>query len=83
MSRRKIVKVSLEEQETTINVDYFSQIVDIFTSRKEVYKTLVKAIGEPNRQSFERGKAVGGCWRISFLEREKIRKILSIKNMDI
>lgn len=83
MARKTIVKVSLEEQETTINVDYFSQIVDIFTSRKEVYRDLVKAIGEPDRQSFVKCKVVGGCWRIPFAEREKIRKILSIKSMDI
>lgn len=78
-----MLKISLEEQESTINIDYFSQIVDIFTSRKEVYRDLLKAIGEPDRQSFVKGKVVGGCWRIPFSEREKIRKILSIKNMDI
>ena len=83
MGRTKIVKNPVEEQETTINVDYFSKTIDIYTSRPEVYRTLVKKVGEPDKNSFVKGKTVGGHWRIPFLEREKIRKILSIKNVDI
>lgn len=78
-----MVKVTLKEQETTVNLDYFLEIVDIYTSRKEVYRTLEKALGDPDRKSFVKGKVVGGCWRIPFSEREKIRKIFSIRNMDI
>ncbi len=83
MGRIKIVKNPVEEQETTINVDYFSKTIDIYTSRPEVYRTLVKKVGKPAKNSLVKTKVVGGHWRIHFLEREKIRKILSIKNMDI
>lgn len=83
MVKTTIIKNPVEEQETTINVDYFSQTIDIYTSRPEVYKVLVKKVGKPDKNSFVKGKAVGGYWRIPFSEREKIRKILSIKNMDI
>ena len=41
--------VSVEEQETTINIDYCSKTISLYTSRKATANKLKKAIGEPNK----------------------------------
>lgn len=81
MSKKQMTTVRLEEQETTINVDYFARIVSVFTSKKSTYNKWYKDIGKPTNFSKEKGKIVGGIWRIAFEDRAKIRKILSISNI--
>ena len=81
MAKKKIKAVSLEEQETTINVDYFDNTVSAFTSKKSVYDKWCKDLGEPTKLAREKGKVVGGIWRISFLDRQKIKKVFSILNV--
>lgn len=81
MAKRKMTAVSLEEQETTINIDYFAKTVGVFTSKKEVYTKLLKEIGEPTKQSFEKKKIVGGVWKLPFTDRQQIKKILSITTL--
>ena len=41
----------LTEQETTINIDYSTSNVNIYTSRKSIYKRLIKKIGEPRKNT--------------------------------
>ena len=81
MAKKKIKAVSLEEQETTINADYFAQTVDVFTSNKAVYEKWCKDLGEPTKLAKEKEKIVGGIWRISFVDRQKIKKVFSILNV--
>jgi hypothetical protein len=38
----------LEESETNINYDYASQEVEVYTTRRGVYKKIVERIGEKN-----------------------------------
>lgn len=81
MAKKRMSKVSLEEQETTINVDYFTQTLDIFTSCKNVYNNLYSEIGEPIKFSRAKGKVIGGKWKVQCADRKKIKKILSITNI--
>lgn len=81
MAKNRMSKVSLEEQETTINVDYFAQMLDVFTSCKEVYDKLYAEIGEPTEFSKAKGKVIGGKWKVQCTDRKKVKKILSITNI--
>ena len=66
----------LEEQETTINVDYFKKMIFIYTSRKSVYDRLYKKLGEPTRIYFYKNKVSGVIWEISFNDK-RVRTIFS------
>lgn len=81
MAKKKIKAVSLEEQETTINVDYFSKTVSAFTSKKSVYDKWCDCLGEPTEIATEKGRIVGGTWRISAEDRNITKKIFSISTV--
>ena len=67
----------IEEQETIITIDYSTREVYIYTSQKDVYRRIVKRIGQPNYTDFLKGKTVSGRWIIPFSERKMITQILS------
>ena len=67
----------IEEQETIITIDYFTREVYIYTSQKDVYRRIVKRIGQPNYTDCLKGKTVSGRWIIPFSERKMITQILS------
>ncbi len=81
MAKKKIKTVSLEEQETTINVDYFSKTISAFTSKKSVYDKWCKDLGEPIEIATEKGRIVGGTWRIPAEDRNITKKIFSISTV--
>ncbi len=81
MRKKQMTRVPIEEQETTINVDYFVQTLDVFTSCKPVYDKLHAEVGEPTDYAKVKGKVVGGKWKVPFNDRKKAKKILSITNV--
>lgn len=73
--------ISLEEQETIINIDYFEKTLNLFTTRSIVYKKLLKKIGEPMKTHISYNHIYGADWRVPFDDRKKIRNILTLANL--
>lgn len=69
--------VSLEEQETIINIDYYKKQVLIYTSRKVVYDRIVKKLGDPFKIYYSKGQISGANWIIPFKNKKNITSILS------
>ena len=67
----------LEEQETLINIDYFSSEVKIYTSKKSIYERIIKKIGNPTKEYIYKNKRSGAEWKIPFKDKKKITAILS------
>lgn len=68
----------MNEQETLVSIDYFEKNINIYTSRSIVYRKLVKQIGKPSNIILNNGLVCGAEWSISFKERKKIKKALSL-----
>ena len=73
--------LSLEEQETLINFDYYEKKVSVFTSRGTVYKKLLKKLGLPTRTNKIEGFLCDAEWIIPFKERNMISKVLTLNNL--
>ena len=41
--------VNFDEQETTINIDYFERKLYFYTTRQSVARRLIRKVGEPDR----------------------------------
>ncbi len=67
-----------EEQETSINIAYDLEIIQIYTNRVDVIKNLTKAIGKPSLRD-KKGKTywMGATWEIPFKDISKISQILN------
>ena len=72
--------IPTDEKETIINFDYQGEKLSIYTTNQFTAKKLRKKIGQPIKTNFEEGMTASEEWTISFKDREKIKKILSISN---
>ena len=77
----KFYKTPVEEQETTILIDYFARRIDCYTSRKAVYERLTKVLGCPSGISYIKGEISGCIWRISFDDKKRANAIFSKSNV--
>ena len=68
--------VALEEQETTINIDYSSKTITLYTSRKTTANKLIKAIGEPNKKDYI-NKKISGIFYKRNVDDKDAKKLLS------
>lgn len=59
-----------EEQETTINIDYYKSNVNIYTSKKAIYNRIIKKLGEPSNTFYTDKKISGANWIIPFSEKK-------------
>lgn len=66
-----------EEQETVINIDYFTSKFSVYTSRKSIYNRLLNKLGNPSKTYYTEKKISGANWIIPFSDRKKISTILS------
>lgn len=73
----KFIYSNMEEQETIINIDYYTKEVIVYTCRKNVYDRIVEKIGEPTTKYYVGKKISGANWKIPFKDKIMINKILS------
>ncbi len=68
----------LEEQETSINIAYDLEVIQVYTNRVDVIKNLSKEIGKPNIRD-KKGKTywMGATWEIPFKNISTISKLLN------
>lgn len=69
-----------EEKEVLIIFDYEEEVIHLYSTNQSTCKKLMKKIGQPIKQDTIEGQISSMEWRISFKDREKIRKGLSISN---
>lgn len=72
------VNKKIEELETIISFNYELKHVSVYSTRTATIKKLTKAIGSANKIDYVGGKIYSSEWIIPFLQREKIKKVLSI-----
>ncbi len=74
----KYFDTPVEEQETTINICYEDETVQIYSNRVDVIKNLTHNIGKPTKCD-KRGKTywLGATWEIPFSEVTTIKNILN------
>ena len=74
----KYFDTPVEEQETTINISYNDEIVQVYTNRIDVIKNLTKTIGKPSKRD-KKGKTywMGAKWNIPFKDISLIKSILN------
>ena len=70
----KYFDTPVEEQETTINICYEDETVQIYSNRVDVIKNLTHNIGKPTKRD-KRGKTywLGATWEIPFSDRNGLR----------
>lgn len=73
----KFYSTSVEEQETIINIDYFSKGVRCYTSRFSVYNRLKTKLGEPTKKYYTQGKICGGYWEVPFEDKKRMNVIFA------
>lgn len=73
----KFYKTNLEEQETTINIDYYERKIVIYTCQERLYKKLLEKLGEPTKIFYTCKKISGAKWEILFKDKNSIRQVLS------
>ena len=66
-----------EEQESIINLNYFTKTLDIYTSRKVQMEKLTKELGEPDRTHTINNKICSCEWKIPFKDTKRTIKALS------
>lgn len=66
-----------EEQETIINIDYFSKILNIYSSRKSVIQRLYLKLGEPTKINCVNSLVTSANWQIKFEDKKRINIALS------
>lgn len=74
----KYFDTPVEEQETTINICYEDETVQIYSNRVDVIKNLTHNIGKPTKRD-KKGKTywLGATWEIPFSEVTTIKNILN------
>lgn len=74
----KYFDTPVEEQETTINISYNDEIVQVYTNRIDVIKNLTKTIGKPSKRD-KKGKTywMGATWNIPFKDISIIKSVLN------
>ena len=71
------IRNSLQEQETTINLDYFEGKVYLYTSRNSVAQKLEKELGKPTSiETTEKGNITGVNYERYFTDKD-VKKLLS------
>lgn len=73
----KFYDTNYEEQETQINIDYSNSLLDIYTSRKNVFERLESKLGDPSDIYYIGNKVSGGRWKVLFSDKRKLTSILS------
>lgn len=73
----KFYKTSIEEQETTINIDYFTKSIRCYTSRNSVYNRLKAKLGEPTKTYYTQKQISGAYWNIPFIDKKRMNVIFS------
>ena len=68
--------VALEEQETTINIDYCSKTISLYTSRKTTANKLKNAMGEPTKTEYTNKKISGVIYKRNVDDKDA-KKLLS------
>lgn len=67
----------LREQETVINIDYYEQVIFVYTCRKNVAERLYKKLGQPSKIYITQNKISGIRYDIPFKDKKTITSILS------
>lgn len=80
-TQRKWISISIDEQETLINLDYFEKVLTVYTTNQATSKRIEKKIGEPTKEDFTEGKISSTTWKIPFQDREKAKKVLSLGSL--
>lgn len=73
----KFYKTNLEEQETIINIDYFTKSVKCYTSRSSVYNRLKAKLGEPTQTYYTKKHIAGAYWDIPFKDKKRMNIVFS------
>lgn len=73
----KFYNTNIEEQETQINIDYYSKTLNIYSSRKSVIQRLYTKLGEPTKTDYINNSITGAIWKIPFADKKKITIALS------
>ena len=66
-----------EEQETIINLDYYSRTLHIYSSKKSVIQRLSLKLGEANKTDYIKKAVTGAKWEIPFADKKKMTIALS------
>ena len=72
MEKKIYKEPNKSETETTINVLYSEQIINIYTNKVSLQKQLNKILGQPTNEYKIKRSIVGSCWEIPFKEKSKI-----------
>mgnify|MGYP003571418699 CR=1 FL=1 len=79
-TKNKWNSIPLDEKEVLILVDYYERTITIYTSNQPTSTKLLKKLGEPTRKDYFEGLVASMEWKVSFDDREKIRKAMSLTN---
>ena len=66
-----------EEQESIITIDYFTRVLQIYSSRKSVIQRLYNKLGEPSKIDYINKSVTGASWQIPFEDKKKMTIALS------
>ena len=69
------------ETETTINMLYSEQIIEIYTNKVSLQKQLNKLIGKPKEEYIKGRSITGSIWQIPFSDKSKITKMILKANI--
>lgn len=73
----KFYNTNIEEQETQINIDYFTKTLNIYSSRKAVIQRLYNKLGDPTKIDYINKSVTGVSWNIPFSDKKKMTTALS------
>lgn len=80
-NRNNFYKTDLKEQETIININYYTKQIHVYTCRPSVHKRLEKKLGKPIKTYTTNGLISGASWTISFTD-SQVRNLI-IKSLFI
>lgn len=66
-----------EEQEAVINIDYFSRVLHIYSSKKSVIQRLTLRLGKATKTYYIKKSMTGAKWEIPFADKKRINISLS------
>ena len=69
------------ETETTVNILYSENKLSIYTNKVDLQKSLIKIIGEPNKEYIRGRSIMASRWDITLEEKSKITKVLLKANI--
>ncbi len=69
------------ETETTVNILYSENKLSIYTNKVDLQKSLIKIIGEPNKEYIRGRSIMASRWDIPLEEKSKITKVLLKANI--